>query len=56
MASRSGRRPGRTKRVLERVILGSLMSVGAYLVERRLRRALRRSGAGKRPRRTVRLS
>ena len=33
---------GRTKRLAERVILGSVMSVAAFLLERRLIKALKR--------------
>jgi hypothetical protein len=33
---------GRTKRLAERAILGSVMSVAAFLLERRLLRALKR--------------
>lgn len=34
-------RAGRVRRLVERAILGLLMTVAAFLVERRLRRALR---------------
>jgi hypothetical protein len=34
------RKPGRLRRRFERVVLGTLMSLAAYFVERRLRRAL----------------
>jgi hypothetical protein len=34
---------GRVKRLTERIVLGSLMSVAAFVVERRLVRMLKRS-------------
>lgn len=42
----STRRPGRLWRRFERVVLGILMGVGVRVVERRLQRMLRKSGAG----------
>ncbi len=38
------KRPGRVKRLAERVILGALMTVAVVIAERRLRRALARPG------------
>ena len=49
------KRPGRMKRLLERIILGMVMSICAFLVERRLRKALKMSGSKRRSRTTVRV-
>ena len=43
------------KRLLERIILGMVMSICAFLVERRLRKALKMSGSKRRSRTTVRV-
>jgi hypothetical protein len=37
------KRPGRVKRLTERIVLGALMTIGVTVIERRLRKA-----AGKR--------
>jgi hypothetical protein len=39
---KEARRPGRLWRGIERVVLGVMMGIAAYLVERRLKRALAR--------------
>lgn len=39
------RRPGRLWRGVERVVLGVMMGIAAYLVERRLRRFLGKHGS-----------
>jgi hypothetical protein len=36
------KRPGRVKRLTERVVLGALMTVGVLAIERRLRKAARK--------------
>ena len=43
------------KRGLERVVLGTVMSICAYLVDRRLRKALKASQRRRRSQTTVRL-
>jgi hypothetical protein len=47
------KRPGRVKRMVERLVLGAVMSVCAYLVDRRLRRALKASQTRRRTRPTA---
>lgn len=40
------KRPGRVKRLTERVVLGTLMTIGVVVIERRLRKAARKRNAG----------
>jgi hypothetical protein len=47
------RRPGRARRYAERILLGALMSVAAFVVERRLRKALTKEPAPEEPERTA---
>jgi hypothetical protein len=46
-------RPGRVRRYAERVLLGVLMSVAAFVVERRLRKVLTKEPARQEPERTA---
>ena len=39
-------RPGRVKRLTERVVLGTLMTIGVVAIERRLRKAARKRSTG----------
>jgi hypothetical protein len=39
------KRPGPVKRLIERVVLGTLMTIGVAVIERRLRRAARKRRA-----------
>ena len=41
----AAKRPGRVKRLTERVGLGTLMTIGVAVIERRLRKAMRRRRA-----------
>jgi hypothetical protein len=39
------KRPGRVKRLIERIVLGTLMTIGVAVIERRLRKAARKRRA-----------
>ncbi len=46
MAKGAGKRQGRVGRAVERVALGAIMSVAAFVVERRLLKVIRGRGRG----------
>ncbi len=53
---RSGRRPGRVRRFVERVVLGIVFGLATWVLERRLRKALGKKGRRPSRGRTIEVS
>jgi hypothetical protein len=53
---RSGRRPGRVRRFVERVVLGIVFGLATWVLERRLRKALGKKGRRPSHGRTIEVS